>query len=64
MNKNAYALLIGINQYQDETNLPPLQYPEKDCEDLYKILTDERIGNFPKENVTLLLGAEASTNNV
>lgn len=63
MDYNSYAVLIGINKYKDN-KLSPLQYAEKDCQDLYNILTDPKICNFPEKNIKKLIGVEAKTRNV
>ncbi|UKO98777.1 EAL domain-containing protein [Nostoc sp. UHCC 0870] len=63
-NGTTYAVLIGINSYNDSRNLPNLEYAEKDCQDLYEVITNPETGIFCPENVTLLLGENANTNNV
>jgi EAL domain-containing protein (putative c-di-GMP-specific phosphodiesterase class I)/uncharacterized caspase-like protein len=60
MNKNAHAILIGTDCYLDKA-LSQLRYAEKDCLDLYEILTDPQIGTFSVKNTTLLLGENATT---
>lgn len=64
VNGTAHAVLIGINTYTDSQNLLNLQYAEKDCQDLFEVLTNPETGIFLPENVTLLLGENANTNNV
>jgi EAL domain-containing protein (putative c-di-GMP-specific phosphodiesterase class I) len=64
MNKKAYAVFIGINIYSDSQYLPPLTYAEKDCQDCCHVLTNSETGIFLPENVTLLLGQNATTNNI
>src|SRR5436190_3842592 len=61
MNNNIYAVLIGINEYQDSQHLPGLIYAEKDCQDLYNILTDPEHCNIPDSNIEMLTGSEATT---
>jgi len=64
VNGTGHAVLIGINTYTDSQNLPDLQYAEKDCQDLAEVLTNSETGIFLPENVTLLLGGNATTNHV
>ncbi|NJM72701.1 MAG: caspase family protein [Scytonema sp. RU_4_4] len=64
MKRTNYAVLIGINNYNDSQYLPFLEYAEKDCQDIYTVLTDIETGIFLQENTTLLLGEDATTNNI
>ncbi|BAY96034.1 MULTISPECIES: EAL domain-containing protein [unclassified Tolypothrix] len=66
MNTNGtnYAVLIGINTYKDSQHLRNLKYAEKDCQDLYEVLTNADTGIFLPQNVTLLLGENATTDNI
>lgn len=50
-----YALLIGIDQYQDPA-IPNLDNPIKNAQTLYEVLTSNYI--FKEENVTLLENVE------
>lgn len=59
-----YAILVGINDYQDQKHLGSLKYAEKDCQDLYQVLTDPETGIFSTETTTLVLGKDATTSNV
>jgi uncharacterized caspase-like protein/EAL domain-containing protein (putative c-di-GMP-specific phosphodiesterase class I) len=61
MGATTFAILIGINEYEDSQDLAPLRYAEKDCQDMYQVLTNAAFGIFSKENSKILLGAEAST---
>jgi|GEM_PF-579615 EAL domain-containing protein (putative c-di-GMP-specific phosphodiesterase class I)/uncharacterized caspase-like protein len=63
-NGTAYAVLIGINSYIDSQHLPNLEYAEKDCQDLYEVLTNADNSILLPKNVTLLLGENATTTNV
>lgn len=54
-----YAVVIGINDYAD-SKIPDLKYAESDAKSLYATLTNPKIGKFPKNNVTLLLGKAAT----
>jgi EAL domain-containing protein (putative c-di-GMP-specific phosphodiesterase class I) len=64
MSGNAYAVLIGINEYKDQRHLPTLRYAQKDCEDLRRALTDPKIGNFSEKDIKVLLGSEATQQNI
>ncbi|MBT9438251.1 MAG: tetratricopeptide repeat protein, partial [Desulfobacterales bacterium] len=57
--ENAYGVVIGIGKYQDE-GIPTLKYAKEDALEIYNILTDPKYGNFPKENVRLLLDEQAT----
>lgn len=63
LHENYYALLIGINHYSDG-RLPDLKFAEKDCQDLYSILTNEKISFFPEKNVKVLTGNQATTEKI
>ena len=56
-----YALLIGVNDYNDP-NLPNLDYPIADAENLYSILVTDYA--FDKENITLLRNAKRADINI
>lgn len=53
---NAYALVIGIADYQHINKLPPV----KDAEDVAALLTDLSHCGYPKDNVELLLDRQAT----
>ncbi len=57
--KNAYGVVIGIGKYRD-TGIPVLKYATNDAREIYNILTDPQYGNFPRENVKLLLDEQAT----
>lgn len=57
--KEAYAVVIGIGKYKD-SGIPTLKYAVNDAISIYNILTDPKYGNFPKENVLLLLDEQAT----
>ncbi len=63
MDNTYYAILIGINEYQDE-QLPSLKWAEKDCDDIFSVLTNREHGLFFPENIINLKGAEATLENV
>jgi len=54
-----HAVIVGINAYAD-ARIPDLKYAESDARAVYATLTDPKIGRFPKENVTLILGKQAT----
>jgi uncharacterized caspase-like protein len=53
LTENKLALIIGVNQYAEGSNLQTLKWAEKDAEDLAKALTDQGY------KVDLLTGAKA-----
>ena len=59
MQKNIWAVVIGINDY---TNVPKLKYAVNDARAFYDHLT--QYNNIPSENVTLLLDREANLRNL
>jgi hypothetical protein len=54
INKNIWAVVIGINKYK---NITPLKYAVADAKAFYKHLTEQL--RVPKENVSLLLDESA-----
>ena len=56
---NAFALIVGIGAYQDE-RIPKLKYTHADAQAFYELLTDPQRSGFQKENVRLLIDAEAT----
>ena len=58
-NENAYALVIGIGAYQND-NISALNFTRADAQGFYDLLTDPQRVGFPKQNVRLLLDAEAT----
>ena len=54
-----HAVIVGINDYADAA-IPDLKYAESDAKAVYDTLIDAKIGRFPKDNVTLLLGKDVS----
>ena len=55
---NSYALIIGINKYE---NVQPLNYAVKDAESIQDILVNKY--HFPESNITLLINEKANTIN-
>lgn len=49
-----WALLIGVNRYDDTQNIPTLRYSVRDVTAVYEMLTDEKRGGFGKDTVFLL----------
>ena len=56
---NSYALIIGIDKYENVSNL---DYAVKDANSVASLLKDNF--NFPSENVKILLNDEATLINV
>jgi hypothetical protein len=56
---NAYALIVGIGDYQDP-RIPKLAFTSADAKAFYEVLVDPRRAGFEKVNVRLLLDAEAT----
>jgi tetratricopeptide (TPR) repeat protein len=59
----AYAVIIGIAEYQDP-GIKRLNYTVDDATELAKVLTDSNYGGFKKENVTVLVNKDATTKNI
>jgi len=58
-----YALVVGIANYKDP-GVPKLHYSERDARDIFDILISPEGGNFHRENVHLLIGAQATLANL
>ena len=58
-----HAVVIGINDYADKA-IPDLKYAEADARAVHGTLIDPAVGRFPKENVRLILGPQASNDNI
>ena len=52
---SGWALLAGINNYEDPATHAPLECPVRDAIGLYTLLTHPGFGNLDKEHVVLLL---------
>jgi len=59
---NAYALVIGIANYQNINGLPPTVL--NDAQDVYTLLTDPALCGYAPENVTLLKDQDATQANI
>ena len=56
---NSYALIIGIDKYQ---NVPNLNYAVKDAESIQDILVNSF--DFPKDNISFLTNEDATKQNI
>jgi len=59
-----YAVVIGVANYQNLPAKNQLKYPERDAQSIYSTLISLEGGNFPPENVHLLVGSKATLANV
>ena len=57
--KNAHAVIIGIDHYQDE-RIRDLQLARADAEAVYRVLSDPELGGIPPENIVKLVDEEAT----
>jgi pimeloyl-ACP methyl ester carboxylesterase len=55
---NAYALIIGVDYEQENKQVM------RDAKAIYKILSNEKLCGYKKENITLLLDKKATTENI
>jgi hypothetical protein len=60
---NIYAVVVGISGYSDKA-VPALKFGEKDANDFYQFLLSPSSGSIPKDNITLLTGANATRENI
>lgn len=58
-----HAVIIGINDYADP-GIPKLKFAESDARAVFDTLTNPAIGQFPRDNVKLLLGKEATNDTI
>lgn len=63
INDDRYALIIGINDYADD-KIQDLTTCQNDALGMRDTLIDPNIGGVKEENVTMLLGDEASFRNI
>ena len=61
--KSAYALIVGIGQYQDE-HFPRLNFTHADAQSFSDLLLNPNRAGFSKENVKLLLDEQATLSNI
>jgi tetratricopeptide (TPR) repeat protein len=57
--KDVYAVIIGIDKYQD-SRIPPLRYAVNDARVFYDMLTDPQHRGVMPDHIQLLLGQEAT----
>ena len=57
---NRYALIVGIDHYNDTSHFIPLPFAQTDARALYELLVDPERGGWLPENVVYLEGKEAS----
>lgn len=60
-----WAVVIGISSYADK-NVTPLRYAHRDARSFYDFLLSDGagLGGFKRENVRLLIDADATTRNI
>ena len=59
-----YALIIGIEQYQDAAHFASLPFAQADAEGLYRLLIDPERGGWRAENVVYLAGENATRDEI
>lgn len=59
-----YALVIGISTYKNLAPADNLRFPESDAQGIYRTLISKEAGSLPSENVHLLIGAQATRENI
>ncbi|MCS6851634.1 MAG: S41 family peptidase [Gemmataceae bacterium] len=59
----AYVVLVGIDRYKDE-QIKPRQHAEADARALHDLLARKEHLNVPREQVKLLVGAQATRDNI
>lgn len=57
---NVWALIVGVSWFRNLKPDDQLQFAAKDAEAFARFITSQRGGGVPRENVMLLLNAEAS----
>ena len=58
-----YAIVVGVGTFEDRS-INPLQFAAKDATDFYNFLLSDQGGNFPKQNIHLLLDETATRINI
>jgi uncharacterized caspase-like protein len=61
--RSAHAVIIGINRYAD-SRIPDLRYARADAESFHDVLTDSEFGQFPQDNVRVLVDEHATRKNI
>jgi tetratricopeptide (TPR) repeat protein len=59
-----YALIVGVANYRNLDASRQLRFPETDAEAIHRVLISREGGAFPAENVHLLLGRQATLENI
>ena len=59
-----YALIVGIEQYQDAAHFASLPFAQADAESLYQLLIDPERGGWQAENVVYLAGENATRDEI
>lgn len=59
-----YALIVGIEQYQDAAHFASLPFAQADAESLYQLLIDPERGGWQAENVIYLAGENATRDEI
>lgn len=59
-----YALIAGIEQYQDAAHFASLPFAQADAESLYQLLIDPERGGWQAENVVYLAGENATRDEI
>ena len=59
-----YALVVGISHYKNLPAKAQLEFPDRDAESIYKILISAEGGQFPPENVHVLVDENATLANI
>ena len=62
--KHRYALIVGINNYNDTTHFIPLPLAQADSQALFELLVDPERGGWHPEDVVYLAGEEASRDEI
>src|SRR6266487_4194153 len=58
--EHRYALIVGIDHYNDTSHFIPLPFAQTDARALYELLVDPERGGWLPENVVYLEGKAAS----
>ena len=62
--EHCYALIVGIEQYQDVAHFASLPFAQADAEGLYQLLIDPERGGWRAENVVYLAGENATRDEI
>jgi hypothetical protein len=57
------ALIVGVGEFANP-RIPDLEGPSNDAQRMYELLTSDKYFAFPKENVCLLLNADATYDSI